>query len=121
PEVRAVYAPTAARPYDEAFLWGPRNVHRGAPAPLGNLLLVNRKVPITSFEQALGFAPGPATGPAAVRNLHPFTIPGTRARLGFATSLPAFVYGSAQPGHACDDVANTYMRCLDQLGANVLI
>jgi hypothetical protein len=116
--VNAVYAPTAATPYDQTFLWGPRNVHRGPP-PLANLLYVNRKVPLTSFEVALGFANGPATGRAAVANLRPFTIPGTGARLGFATSLPAFTYGAR--GHPCADVAHTYMRCLDKLGANVVI
>jgi hypothetical protein len=118
--VSQVYEPTSARPYDQTFLWGPRVTHPHRPAPLANLLAVNRKVPLTSFEQVLGFAAGPATGPAAVRNLEPYAIPGTHARLGFATSLPAFVYGgvSSQP---CADVALTYMRCLDHLGANVLI
>jgi hypothetical protein len=86
---------------------------------VANLLTVNRKVPLTPFELALGFAPGPATGAAAVKNLRPFAIPGTRARLGFATSLPAFTYGP--PGRPCADVALTYMRCLDHLGANVVI
>jgi hypothetical protein len=105
------YEPTAGRAYNQTFLWSPR----------GKLLADNRKVPLTSFEQALGVAPGPARGAAAVANLRPVAIPGTGARLGFATSLPAFEYGSAPAGHACDDVALTYMRCLNQLGANVLI
>lgn len=118
PGVNAVYAPTAGVAYDQTFLWGPRDVRVG-PAPLANLLTVNRKVPLTSFELALGFATGPATGPAAINNLRPFTIPGTGARLGFATSLPAFTYGPT--GHPCADVAVTYMRCLDHLGANVVI
>jgi hypothetical protein len=96
-------------------------VHRHAPAPLANLLATNRKVPLTSFEQVLGFAAGPAHGPAARRNLTPIAIPGTGARLGIATSLPAFQYGTATPAHACDDVTKTYMRCLDRLGANVII
>ena len=42
-------------------------------------------------------------------------------RLGIATSLPAFAYGPASRTHACDDVAVSYMRCLDRLGANVLV
>lgn len=121
PQVKQVYAPMSDRVYNQAFLWGPRVAHRGAPPPLANLLASNRKVPLTSFEQALGFAAGPATGPAAIRNLRPFKIPGTQARLGFATSLPAFVYGSAAPGHQCDDVTRTYMNCLDHLGVNILI
>ena len=116
-----VFAPTSAHVYDQAFLWGPHVVRDRAPAPVANLLYANRKVPLTSFEQALGFSPGPAKGPAAMRNLRPFRIPGTRARLGFATSLPAFVYGPASIGHECRDVTQTYMRCLDRLAANVLI
>ena len=102
-------------------MWGPRVVHRHAPAPLANLLATNRKAPLTSFELALGFAPGPSGGTAARRNLAPVAIPGTGARLGIATSLPAFQYGTAAPDRACDDVTKTYMRCLDRLGANVVI
>jgi hypothetical protein len=117
--VRAVYAPTQARAYDQTFIWGPRVVHHHAPAPLANLLRVNRKVPLTGFELALGFAQGPASGPTATANLRPVAIPGTGARLGFATSLPAFEYGA--PGDGCANVAVGYMRCLDKLGANVLI
>lgn len=120
PQVAQVYEPTSARVYDQAFLWGPRVVHHGAPAPVANLLVTNRKVPLTTFEQALGFTAGPATGPLARSNLMPYAIPGTGARLGFATSLPAFVYGSSS-ARPCADVTATYMRCLDHLGANVLI
>jgi hypothetical protein len=109
------------RAYDQTFVWGPRAVHPQAPPPLANLLRVNRKVPLTGFELALGFAPGPATGPAAAANLRPVAIRGTAARLGFATSLPAFEYGSPTPGHECSDVAVSYMRCLDMVGANVVI
>ncbi len=109
--IRGTYEPTAGRAYDQTFVWSPR----------GKLLADNRKVPLTSFEQALGVAPGPARGAAAVANLRPVTIPGTGARLGIATSLPAFAYGSPEPGHECDDVALTYMRCLGRLGANLLI
>jgi len=107
--------------YDQTFLWGPRTVHPRLAPPLANLIAVNRKVPLTSFETALGFAPGPRSGRAAVANLRPVSLPGTGARLGFATSLPAFVYGARRPGHECDDVARTYMRCLSRLGANVVI
>jgi hypothetical protein len=121
PKVHAVYAPSSAQAYDQTFLWGPRAFHPVDPAPLANLLTVNRKVPLTPLEQALGFAAGPARGAQARANLRPFSIPGTAARLGFATSLPAFAYGTARRGHVCDDVALTYMRCLNQLGANVMI
>ena len=97
-------------------------MHRGAPAPLANLLADNYKVPLTSFEQELGFAAGPSRGAAARRNLRPVPIPGTGARLGIATSLPAFEYGHAGARRTrAHDVAMTYMRCLSRLGANVLI
>jgi hypothetical protein len=80
-------------------------------------------VPLTGFEQQLGFASGPTVGAAAVANLRPVRIPGTGARLGIATSLPAFTYASPAParGHECDEVSKSYMNCLDRLGANVLI
>jgi hypothetical protein len=89
--------------------------------PQANLIAVNRKVPLTGFEVGVGFAAGPTGGAAARANLRPVSIPGTGVRLGFATSLPAFVYGNPLPGHECDDVTVSYMRCLDRLGANVLI
>jgi hypothetical protein len=119
PSIHAVYAPTQGVAYDQTFVWGPHVVHRGDPPPLSNLLADNYKVPLTSFEQELGFGSGPAGGAAARRNLRPVSIPGTGARLGIATSLPAFEYGPK--GAPCADVAKTYMRCLDHLGANVLI
>jgi hypothetical protein len=121
PGVDAVYAPTAGHAYDQTFLWGPQVVDSRAPAPLANLLAVNRKVPLTGFEVGLGFAAGPSGGSAARANLRPVAIPGTGVRLGFATSLPAFVYGHVNAGHACDNVTVSYMNCLDHLGANVLI
>lgn len=121
PEIRSVYAPTSALAYNQTFVWGPRVVHRGAPEPLSNLLTTVRKLPLTTFETTLGFGAGPAHGTAAQRNLRPVAIPGTGVRLGIATSLPAFAYGPVSRAHACDDVAVTYMRCLDRLGANVLV
>ena len=120
PGRRSVYEATSSAIYNEVFLWGPRNVRRAGPDVLRNVLASNRKVPLTPIEQAIGLAPGPATGRAARHNLRPFRIPGTRARLGFATSLPAFRYGAAG-GDPCADVNETYMRCLDALGANVVI
>ncbi len=121
PRPRAVYAPAGGVAYDQTFVWSPRLLHPDRPTPVANLIADNVKVPLTPFEQELGFAPGPSRGTAARANLRPVSIPGTRARLGLATSLPAFVYGRAALGQACRDVALTYMRCLNQLGANVLI
>jgi hypothetical protein len=117
---RSVYAPTAGVAYDQTFVWGPHATHRGRPAPLANLIADNDKVPLTAFELELGFAPGPSGGAAARANLRPVTVPGTGARLGLATSLPAFTYGG-RTSRPCADVALTYVRCLSALGANVLI
>lgn len=119
--IRSVYAPTQGVAYDQTFVWAPRVVHAGDPPPLANLLADNYKVPLTAFEQALGFGNGPRGGAAGRANLRPVRIPGTGARLGIATSLPAFQYGRATGTRACDDVTKSYMRCLDRLGANVLI
>ncbi len=105
PEVAAVYAPTGPLAYDQTFLWGPAVVHRGAPPPLANLLRVNRKVPLTSFEQLLGFAAGPTSGPAAIRNLRPAASP--EPALGWLCDEPAaFTYGPISHGHTCEDVAD---------------
>jgi hypothetical protein len=117
-----VYVATSPRVYNEVFMWGPRDVRHTGPAVLRNVVASNLKVPLTPLEQEIGFTPGPSRGPAAVANLRPYHLPGTRARLGFATSLPAFAYGRVRPGvNPCSDVALYYMRCLNRLGANLVI
>ena len=92
------------------------------PDVLRNVVASNLKVPLTPLETTLGFTPGPAHGAAAVANLRPYRLPGTRARLGIATSLPAFEYGAPAAGvDPCSDTASFYMRCLDRLGANIVL
>ena len=103
---KSAYVATSNKVYNSVFLWGPN----------GRVLAENRKLPLTPIEQAIGLTPGAATK----ANLRPFRIPGTKAKLGFATSLPAFQYG-AEGTDPCADIATTYMRCLDSLGANVVI
>lgn len=120
PAGRGVYAPTAATAYDQTFVWGPADRHPHRPTPVANLIADNRKVPLTTFEQLLGFGAGPSRGAAVRRNLRPIAIPGTGARLGIATSLPAFAYGPVTR-RPCADVAVSYMRCLNALHANVVI
>jgi hypothetical protein len=118
----SAYVATSAAVHNEAFIWGPRNVRRSGPDVLRNVVASNLKVPLTPIEQVIQLTPGPAHGAAAVRNLRPFALPGTHARLGIATSLPAFTYGSPPAGvNPCSDTAAYYMRCLDRLGANVVI
>jgi hypothetical protein len=94
----------------------------GGPDVLRNAVASNQKVPLTSLETFLGLTPGPSRGPAAKANLRPYTLPGTQARLGIATSLPAFIYRSPPAGaDPCGDTSRYYMRCLDQMGANIVI
>lgn len=122
PRPASVYVATSASVYNEAFLWGPNDLRADGPAPTRNLVASNRKVPLTPIEQALQITPGPSTGPDAVANLRPYAVPDSDARIGFATSLPAFVYGDPPPGvDPCSDTAQYYMRCLDELGANVVM
>ena len=122
PRPRSVYVATSPHVGNETFLWGPRDVRRHGPPMLRNVVARNLKVPLTPIEQALALTPGPSTGAAARANLRPYRLPGTRARLGFATSLPAFTYGDPPAGSdPCTDTARWYMRCLDRLGANVVV
>jgi hypothetical protein len=117
-----VYVATSPSVYNEVLMWGPRDVRSTGPDVLRNVVASNLKVPLTPLEAEIGFAPGPSTGPAAIANLRPFALPGTRARIGFATSLPAFTYGTPPAGvDPCSDTSLYYMRCLDRLGANLVI
>jgi glycerophosphoryl diester phosphodiesterase len=122
----SVYVATEGNVYNEAFMWGPRDVRREGPRPLRNVVAQNRKVPLTSLEEQLEISSGPSTGADAIANLMPYRLAGTRARLAFATSLPAFAFGHGidEPPPQVDPCSNTelyYMRCLEQLGANVVI
>ncbi|MGI8460289.1 MAG: hypothetical protein ACR2OC_01450, partial [Solirubrobacterales bacterium] len=63
-------------------------------------------------------------------NLRPYRIPGTKALMSFATSLPAFIYdGDLSPFgqplpkgvDPCSDTSKYYMYCLDKLGTNVVM
>jgi glycerophosphoryl diester phosphodiesterase len=122
----SVYVATEGTTYNEAFIWAPDDVRREGPTPLRNVVAQNKKVPLTPFEIQLEISEGPATGPDAIENLKPYRIPGTKAKLGIATSLPAFTFGHelGEPlpiEGPCADTSVTYMRCLDHLGANVVI
>ncbi|GAC1325052.1 MAG: hypothetical protein NVSMB25_23160 [Thermoleophilaceae bacterium] len=122
PRPPSVYVATSDQVHNAAFLWAPDDTRSDGPPPTRNLVATNLKVPLTSLELQLGFAPGPASGPEAVANVRPYAIPGTAARLAFATSLPAFVFGEPPPGaDPCSDTSRYYMRCLDSLGTNVVV
>jgi hypothetical protein len=118
----SVYVATSPKAYNEVFMWAPYDVRREGPRPLRNVVAQNKKVPLTDIELAIGIENGPSTGPDAVENLRPFELPRTRARIGFATSLPAFVYGDPPAGvDPCSDTSRFYMRCLDRLGTNLVM
>jgi glycerophosphoryl diester phosphodiesterase len=117
---RSVFVATDDAVYNEVFLWAPKAVREDGPRPLLNMVASNKKVPLTPIEEQIQLTPGPSTGPDAIENLRPYRIPGTEARVGFATSLPAFVYGDAS-ADPCADTAKTYMRCLDHLGTNLVM
>lgn len=122
PRPNSVYVASAPQVYNTALMWGPRDVRGDGPDVLRNVVITNRKVPLTPIETELQFTPGPSRGPAALENLRPFPLPGTAARIGVATSLPAFVYGQPPPGvDPCSDTAAYYMRCLNALGADLVI
>jgi hypothetical protein len=83
-------------------------------------------VPLTEIEAALQITAGPTSGTDGIANVRPYRLPGTRARISFATSLPAFKYGyelGMDPPvlDPCTDIATHYMPCLDRLGANLVM
>ncbi len=128
---KTAFVATSGNAYNEAFMWGPKDVADEGPRPLRNVVASNRKVPLTPIEQTIQLTAGPKSGPDAIENLRPYRIPGTKARMTFATSLPAFVYdgGDVTPfGQApgagidpCSDTSKYYMYCLDELGANLIM
>ena len=117
------YVATTPRVTNNAWLWGPEVTRPGADDGKRNLLFRNEKVPLTPIEQdLLALDPGPTTGPAARRNAAGVEVAGFR--LGFATSLPAFTYGTRfgrAAAHPCADVSSTYMHCMDHLGVDVVV
>jgi glycerophosphoryl diester phosphodiesterase len=122
----SVYVATGPEIYNEVFMWGPHTVSKEGPLPLRNVVATNKKVPLTSFEETLQVSNGPTSGPDGRANLRPFHLPHTRARIGFATSLPAFQfgydYGDPPPtSPPCAHIDEQYMRCLSKLGTNVVI
>lgn len=126
PRPDSVYVATEGRAYNEVFMWGPGDVRKEGPPMLRNVVASNRKVPLTPIEELIQIQPGPASGPDAIENVRPFRVPGTKARISFATSLPAFVYGydlgaEPPPLDPCSDVSKHYMACMDRLGANVVM
>jgi glycerophosphoryl diester phosphodiesterase len=119
------YVATSQHVANTAFLWGPLDVHPDAPAGMKNLLFKNEKVPLTDIESTLiAIDEGPATGDAAIANAAGYTIEGFH--LGFATSLPAFVWGydfGERPAdlEPCADMRVSYMPCMDALGVDVVV
>ncbi len=131
PDPTSAFVATGPEVYNEAFMWAPKNLTADGPRPLRNVVASNKKVPLTSIENLISLTPGPSTGPDAVENVRPYRIPGTKARMSFATSLPAFVYNGGPvtpfgeaPGPGidpCSDTSKYYMYCLEDLGTNLVM
>lgn len=131
PDPDSVYVATRPLAYNEVFMWGPDNVRKEGPRILRNVVTQNKKVPVTPIEETIQIANGPSTGPDAIENLSPYKVPGTKARISFATSLPAFVYSGVEgrifgdsPPAGVDPCSNTrlyYMSCMEKLGANLVM
>ncbi len=104
---------------------GPPTWTRRHPRGERNLLHRNEKVPLTQVElDLLALDAGPVTGPEAVANVRGPRL--ASHRLGIATSLPAFVYGypfGARPEGflPCEDLAKTYMLCMDAQGVDLVV
>ncbi|MDP3858288.1 MAG: hypothetical protein Q8Q73_11080 [Stagnimonas sp.] len=122
--VDEVYVATTATVTNQTLLWGPQDLHPEAPRGETNLLFRNDKVPLTDIETTLlGLDEGPASGAAARANAAGHVVEGFR--LGFATSLPAFQwgsdYGQPPPVDPCADVRGSYMTCMNSLGVEVVV
>ena len=122
PTPKSVYVATSDQVFNEVFMWGPSDVRADGPDLMRNVVARNKKVPLTPIEETLQLSNGPRSGAAAIDNLRPYALPGTGAKIQFATSLPAFIYGAPERGvDPCSDTALYYMRCLDKLGANLVM
>ncbi len=122
--VDEVYIATTAIVTNQTDLWGPQDVNPQAPKGERNLLFRNDKVPLTDIEKTLlALDEGPATGEAARANAAGHVVEGFR--LGFATSLPAFKWGSdfgqPLPANPCANVITSYMACMNELGVDVVV
>ncbi len=131
PKAKTAFVATDDAAYNEVFMWAPERITDEGPRPLRNVVAQNKKVPLTEIEKVMQLEPGPATGPDAVENVRPYALPGSKARISFATSLPAFVYdggpvtpfAEAPPAGTdpCADTSKYYMYCLDELGTNLVM
>ncbi len=122
--VDEVYVATTAVVTNQTVLWGPQDLYPDAPRGETNLLFRNDKVPLTAIElNLLGLDEGPAEGEAGLANAAGHEVEGFR--LGFATSLPAFQWGSdfgqPPPAQPCADIRSSYMACMNVLGVNVVV
>lgn len=94
--------------YNVAFVVGPHPADPDHP-----WIGVQRKVNLVTLE-------GPSfldLTPGAMGDVQPIAIPGTGVRLGVAISLDAFL----RHAPCSDSDATSYMACLDDRGANVLL
>ena len=102
---------------------GPARRPRSGPDVLRNVVATNLKVPLTSLETALGFTPGPVARPGGGRQPAPVPAAGHQ-RAARHRHQPAGVPVRHSRSRASTRAATPrayYMRCLDRLGANLVI
>ena len=125
PGEKEVFVATTPAVTNATFLWGPDDVHPEAATGERNLLARNEKAPLTEMElELLGLAEGPVDGEAARANAGWVDVAGFK--VGFATSLPAFMYGypfgdRPEGFDAFADIRSSYAAVQDALGVDVMI
>ena len=114
------------RVYNEAFIWGPRDVREEGPWPLRNVVAQNKKVPLTELEEAAAGQQRAEHGPG--RRREPAALPaagdeGAARNRDEPAGVPVRTRLRPPPPDVdpCSDTSVYYMRCLDKLGANVVI
>ena len=112
------------RVYNEVFMWAPQDrALARARAAAQRRRPATARCPLTpTSRRRCSSRPGRRTGPDAVENLRPTRLPGHAARA--SPSPPACRPSSTATAAAaipCADTATTYMRCLDRLGANLVM
>ena len=111
----SAFVATGPEVYNEAFMWGAEERHAGRPAAAAQRRRQQQEG--AADRHRAGDQPDAGTehrAPTRSRTCGPYRIPGTKAKMSFATSLPAFVYNGGPvtpfgeaPGPGIDPCADT--------------
>jgi hypothetical protein len=140
--VEEVWVAADARVWNEVHVWAPepgqtewsreRYGELETDDPRSNLVHINRKAPTTPIEEDFLAL---TEGDMSRQNTGPFTLDGVPGlRFSVANSLPAFMWGTREPGGYAADFGEPvppeqdpcadpewWVRCLDARGTNVII